>query len=30
MNIIAVNGEEITLGYFVNLHEKTVYTHNGI
>ena len=30
MNIIAVNGSEITLGYFVNLHEKMVYTHNGI
>ena len=30
MNIIAVNGEEITLGYFVNLHMKMVYTHNGI
>ena len=30
MNIIAVNGQEITLGHFVTLHEETVYTHNGI
>ena len=30
MNVIAINGQEITLGCFVNLHEKTVYTYNGI
>ena len=30
MNIIALNGQEISLGCFVNLHEKTVYTYNGI
>ena len=30
MNVIATNGQKITLGCFVNLHEKTVYTYNGI
>ena len=30
MDIIAVNGQEISLGYFVNLHKKTVYVYNGI
>ena len=30
MNIIAINGHEISLGGLVNLHEKTVYTYNGI
>ena len=30
MNIIAINGHEISLGGLVNLHEKTVYTHNGL
>ena len=30
MNVIATNGQEITLGCLVNLHEKTVYTYNGI
>ena len=30
MNVITTNGQEITLGCFVNLHEKMVYTYNGI
>ena len=30
MNIIVINGQEITLGSFVNLHGKTVYVYNGI
>ena len=30
MNIIAVNGWEITLGCFVNLHMKTACVYNGI
>ena len=30
MDIIAVNGQEISLGCFVNLHKKTVYVCNGI
>ena len=30
MNVIAINGQKITLGCFVNLHEKTIYTNNGI
>ena len=30
MDIIAVNGQEISLGCFVNLHKKTVYVYNGI
>ena len=30
MDIIAVNGYEISLGCFVNLHKKTVYVYNGI
>ena len=30
MNIIAVNGWEITLGCFVNLHKKTTCIYNGI
>ena len=30
MNIIVVNGQEISLGCFVNLHKKTVYAYNGI
>ena len=29
MNVIAINGQEITLGCFVNLHEKTGYNNNG-
>ena len=30
MDIIAVNGQEITLGCFVNLHTKTACVSNGI
>ena len=30
MNIIAVNGCEITLGCFVNLHKKTACIYNEI
>ena len=30
MNIITVNGSEISLGCFVNLHKKMIYTYNGI
>ena len=30
MDIIAVNGQEITLGCFVNLHTKTACVPNGI
>ena len=30
MNIIAVNGQEISLGCFVNLHTKTTCVPNGI
>ena len=30
MDIIAVNGQEISLGYFVNLHAKTACVPNGI
>ena len=30
MDIIAVNGQEISLGCFVNLHMKTVCVPNGI
>ena len=30
MNIIAINGLEITLGCFVNLHIKMACVHNGI
>ena len=30
MNIISVNGLEITLGCFVNLHMKTAWVYNGI
>ena len=27
---MAVNGPELSLGCFVNLHKKTVYVYNGI
>ena len=30
MDIIAVNGQEISLGCFVNLHTKTACVPNGI
>ena len=30
MDIIAVNGSEISLGCLVNLHKKMVYAYNGI
>ena len=30
MDIIAVNGQEISLGCFVNLHTKTACVSNGI
>ena len=30
MDIITVNGQEILLGCFVNLHNKMVYVYNGI
>ena len=30
MDIIAVNGQEISLGCFVNLHKKTACIYNGI
>ena len=30
MDIIAVNGQEISLGCFVNLHTKTARVPNGI
>ena len=30
MDIISVNGSEISLGCFVNLHKKTIYASNGI
>ena len=30
MDIIAVNGQEISLGCFVNLHTKTVRVRNGL
>ena len=29
MNIIAINGREITLGCFINLHIKTARVYNG-
>ena len=30
MNIIVINGKEISLGCFVNLHIKTACVYNGI
>ena len=30
MDIITVNGSEISLGCFFNLHKKTIYAYNGI
>ena len=30
MDIIAVNGQEISLGRFINLHTKTVCVRNGL
>ena len=30
MDIIAFNAQEISLGYFVNLHKKTACVYNGI
>ena len=29
MDIIVFNGQQITLGCFSNLYEKTVYANNG-
>ena len=29
MDIIAFNGQKITLGHFSNLYEKTAYASNG-
>ena len=30
MDLIAVNGQEITLGCFINLHEKMACADNGL
>ena len=30
MDIITVNGSEISLGCFVNLHKKMIYAYNGL
>ena len=30
MDIIAVNGQEISLGHFINLHTKKVCVRNGL